>query len=161
MTNHDMHKKIEQYVRNLFAEKHDPSLVFHDLKHTESVVSRSKEIAAHYYLSEREMLIIFAAAWFHDVGHLFTTPVGHEVKSVEIMKNFMTANMDDKELIAEIEGCILATRMPRNPTNILQQIICDADTYHFGTKDFKFTNKLNKEECKLRNGKLDKKEFNK
>lgn len=161
MADHNIHKKIEQYVKDQFAQKYNPALVFHDLKHTESVVSRAKEIAAHYDLSEREMLIIFAAAWFHDVGHLFTTPARHEEKSVEIMKNFMLDHTDDKELITEIEKCILATRAPRNPTNILQQIICDADTYHFGTKDFKFTNKLNEEECKLRNGKLDKKEFDK
>jgi len=160
MANNNLYKKIEEYVKNLFAEKHNSALAFHDLKHTESVVARAKEIAAHYYLSEKEMLIIFAAAWFHDVGHLFTIPAKHEEKSVEIMKNFMTANTDDTGLIAEIEGCILATRMPRNPTNILQQIICDADTYHFGTKDFKFTNKLNKDECRLRTGKLDKKKFN-
>src|SRR5688572_5838012 len=161
MSDHNLYKKIEQHVRDLFAKKHEPALVFHDINHTEIVVSRAKEIAAHYNLSERQMLIIFAAAWFHDVGHLFTTPARHEEKSVELMKNFMTANTDDQELIAEIEGCILATRMPRNPTNILQQIICDADTYHFGTKDFKLTNRLNLEECKLRNGSLNKKDFDK
>ena len=156
-----MYKKIEEYVKDLFVKKHNANLAFHDLNHTEIVVSRTKEIAAHYNLSERETLIVFAAAWFHDVGHLFTTPVKHEEKSVEIMKNFMAANTDDNELITEIERCILATRMPRNPTNLLHQIICDADTYHFGTKDFKLTNKLNRQECKLRSGKLDKKEFNK
>ncbi|MEP6594639.1 MAG: Pycsar system effector family protein [Ginsengibacter sp.] len=161
MANNNLYKKIEEYEKGLFTQKHNSSLVFHDLKHTESVVKRAKEIAGHYSLSEKEMLIIFAAAWFHDVGHLFTTPAKHEEKSVEIMRNFMSANTDDKELITEIERCILATRAPRNPTNILQQIICDADTYHFGTKDFKFTNKLNEQESKLRNGALDKKDFNK
>ena len=108
------------------------------------------------------MLIIFAAAWFHDTGHLFTEHVGHEAKSVEIMRSFMMANMVDEELIKDIEQCIMATRMPRNPpNNLLEEIICDADTYHFGTKDFKLTNKLAMEEVKLRTGKLDKFDFNK
>jgi predicted metal-dependent HD superfamily phosphohydrolase len=161
MPDHSTYKKVEEYVRGLFAEKYDPAAVFHNLRHTEIVVSRTKEIAAHYNLSSREILILIAAAWFHDVGHLFTTPSKHEEKSVEIMKEFMSSQTDDKELITEIERCILATRMPRNPTNILQEIICDADTYHFGTKDFKHTNKLNKEECRLKTGTLNKKEFNK
>jgi hypothetical protein len=49
--------------------------------------------------------------------------------------------------------------MPRSPVNQLQEIICDADTYHFGTKDFKETNKLNLEELRLRNGEVDRKAF--
>jgi predicted metal-dependent HD superfamily phosphohydrolase len=161
MPNYNLYKKIEEHVRDLFAKKYTPALAFHDLKHTETVVARTKEIAVHYNLSERDMLILFAAAWFHDTGHLFTTPAGHEEKSVEIMKDFMMPNLNDNELIHEIEKCILATRMPRNPTNILQQVICDADTYHFGTKDFKFTNRLNMREVEIRNGAVDKNDFNK
>jgi hypothetical protein len=76
------------------------------------------------------------------------------------MKDFMAVNSNDHELIAAIEQCILATKMPRNPTNILQHIICDADTYHFGTEDFKITNKLIKQEYKLRSGEFDKADFN-
>ena len=148
-------------MKDLFATKYDPAMVFHNLKHTETVVARAKEIAAHYSLSERHMLILFAAAWFHDVGHLFTVPARHEDKSVEIMRKFMSENSVNEDVMIEVEGCILATKMPRDPKNLLQKIICDADTYHFGTKEFKQTNKLNKEECKLKNGSLDKDEFDK
>ncbi|MEO6454004.1 MAG: Pycsar system effector family protein [Ginsengibacter sp.] len=160
MNKNNMYKRIEEHVRALFAEKFNPALVFHSLKHTETVVARTKEIAGHYDLSESEMLTVFTAAWFHDTGHLFTEPVGHEAKSVEIMKSFMTANFADVELINKIEQCILATKMPRNPSNLLQEIICDADTYHLGTKDFKLTNKGAMQEVKLRTGKLDKFDFN-
>jgi hypothetical protein len=31
-------------------------------------VQRTKEIAGHYYLSEKDMLAVFVAAWFHDTG---------------------------------------------------------------------------------------------
>jgi hypothetical protein len=161
MNNNNIYKRIEEHVRGLFAENFNPSLVFHNLEHTETVVARTKEIAGHYNLSEKDLLVIFTAAWFHDTGHLFTEPVGHEEKSVEIMKSFMTANMMDEGLINETEQCILATRMPRNPVNLLQEIICDADTYHFGTKDFKVTNKQAMQEVKLRTGKEDKFDFDK
>ncbi len=160
MDNHNIYKKIEQYVKGLFDDKADPALVFHNLKHTQIVVARAKEIAGHYRLSEKDMLIVFAAAWFHDTGYLFTVPAQHEDKSVQIMKDFMAVNSIDNELTAAIEQCILATKMPRNPTNLLQNIICDADTYHFGTKEFKVTNKLTKQELMLRNGGLDKADFN-
>jgi HD superfamily phosphodiesterase len=155
MDNHSMYKKIEHYVKGLFENKADPSLVFHNLKHTQTVVARAKEIAGHYRLSEKDMLIVFAAAWFHDTGYLFTDAAAHEDKSVQIMKDFMAVNSTDNELTGTIEQCILATKMPRDPANILQHIICDADTYHFGTKDFKITDKLTKQELRLRNGELE------
>ena len=54
-----------------------------------------------------------------------------------------------KKLIDAIASCIMATKLPRNPKNLLEEIICDADTYHLGTKDFKKTNKQAFEECSL------------
>lgn len=159
MHNNNIYKRIEEHVKALFAEKHDSTLAFHDIKHTEMVVARAKEIAGHYNLSEREMLTIFAAAWFHDTGHLFSEPVGHEKKSAEIMRSFMKANMMDDELINNIDHCIMATKMPRNPANLLEQIICDADMYHFGTKEFKETNKSAMQEIKLRTGTLNRPDF--
>lgn len=161
MDNPNLYKKIEQHVKSLFIEKDDPALVFHNLKHTQVVVKRTKEIAGHYALSERDMLVLFAAAWFHDVGHLFTEPGLHEEKSAELMRNFMVANNMDEALVSDTEKCILATKLPRNPTTLLQQIICDADTYHFGTDDFKLTNKLILQELQLKDNGFDKSGFNK
>jgi predicted metal-dependent HD superfamily phosphohydrolase len=160
MDNNKLYKKIEEYVRGLFEQMLTPALVFHNLEHTENVVKRTQEIAGHYKVSEDEMLILFAAAWFHDVGHLFTVPEKHEVMSCDIMKKFMKEHDDDGNVIQQIEDCIMATKFPRNPKTLLQEIICDADTYHLGTKEFKKTNKQALEEDKLRNGEIDSVKFN-
>ncbi len=157
---HHIYKKVENYVTGLFESSHDDALAFHNLKHTQTVVARTKEIAGHYDLSEKEMLILFTAAWFHDTGHLFTEPAKHEAMSVEIMRKFMTPETDDPDLIKEIEKTILSTKAPRNPTTLLQQILCDADTYHLGTKEFKGSNKAAMDEYKLKTGNLDKRKFN-
>lgn len=156
-----IYKKIENYVTGLYESSHDDTLAFHNLKHTQTVVERTKEIAGHYDLSEKDMLILFAASWFHDTGHLFTEPARHEDMSVEIMHKFMQADTDDAELIQDIGSTILATKPPRNPTTLLQQILCDADTYHLGTKEFKQSNKNAMDELELKSGEVDKKEFNK
>lgn len=161
MDNNSFYKKVENHVKGLFANMNDPTLVFHNLKHTQRVVDRTKEIAGHYHLSEEDMLTVFIAAWFHDTGHLFTEPAKHEDMSVELMRKFMAGHPEENVLTENIALCILSTRMPRNPANLLQQIICDADTYHLGTKDFKDTNKLAMEEHKLKTGQLNKTEFNK
>ena len=155
-----LYKKIEEHVTGLFDQMSDPVLIFHTFEHTENVVKRTKEIAGHYNVTEDEMLILFAAAWFHDTGHLFTDPSKHEEMSCEIMRRFMAGKVDDEKIIDQIEGCILATKFPRVPKNLLQQIICDADTYHFGTKDFKNTNKQAFKEHSLRTGETDRSKFN-
>jgi hypothetical protein len=46
------------------------------------------------------------------------------------------------DIVNEVAGCIMATRLPRNPSGLLQEILCDADTFNFGTKEFKKTNEL-------------------
>ena len=156
----NLYKKIEHYVTGLFETLQDDTLVFHNLKHTQSVVDRTKEIAGHYHVNEKEMLVLYTAAWFHDTGYLFTEPVKHEQMSADVMRKFMLDHTNDTGLITEIEQCIMATKSPRNPANLLQQIICDADTYNLGTKEFKGTNKRVREELKLKNGgEADKLEF--
>jgi hypothetical protein len=155
-----IYKKTEQYVTGLFEEKHPAHLVFHNLDHTKGVVARASEISGHYQLSEKDMLIIFIASWFHDTGYLFSGPVDHEKQSVEVMKEFVDKYEIEEDVFEEATGCIMATSHPRNPLNLLQEILCDADTYHFGTKDFKRTNKLAFDETQtLNQGHISKQEF--
>lgn len=151
MDYHDIYKKVQNFVTELFEKNQTDKLLFHNLEHTEAVVERSKEISAHYSLGERDQFVLYTSAWFHDTGHLFEEPSRHEVKSVELMRDFLSKYTDDEILLTEISDCILATRMPRNPNGQLQQIIADADTYHLGTKEFKITNKHLRKEYEARN----------
>lgn len=148
---HNVFKKAETFVKDFFDDNENDTLLFHNLQHTQNVVERAKEIAQQYQLSEQDQFILYIAAWFHDTGHLVTDPAKHEMKSVELMKSFITRYTNDEETIKQIGDAILATRMPRNPQNQVQQIICDADTYHLGTKEFKTTNKQLRKEYELRN----------
>lgn len=137
-----VYKKTASHVTALFEEHASDKHSFHTLEHTKTVVDRANEIAGHYELNDQEMLTLFVAAWYHDTGYLFVEPAMHEVKSVELMQEFLHTQGLDETLVHQAAGCILATRAPRNPLNLLQEILCDADTYHFGTKDFKESNKL-------------------
>jgi len=154
----NIYKLVQEHVSDLFEANKKQRLFYHTLEHTQETVKRAEEIAAHYKLSEKEMLAIYIAAWFHDIGRIFTGPENHEEKSVELMKSFMYINYPDAELIQLVEGCILATKQSVTPSNLLQQIITDADTYHLGTKEFRRTNKLVRKEI-LMEGKTTKEEF--
>jgi len=145
----NIYKQVQEYVINLFESNKKQKLFYHTLEHTQETVKRAEEIAAHYKLSEKEMLSLYIAAWFHDTGRIFTGPENHEEKSVELMKAFMDINCPDKELIQAVEGCILATKRTVTPSTLLHQILADADTYHLGTKEFKRTNKQVRKEISM------------
>ena len=136
-------KKTEAHVTEMFHRLQPEHLVFHNLEHTASVVKKVIEIAGQYNLDEEDMMVVFIAAWFHDTGYLLDRPENHEFKSVEIMKEFMLEQKINENVIAKIEKCILSTRVPRNPLDLNSEILCDADTYQFGSKkEFKRTNEL-------------------
>jgi predicted metal-dependent HD superfamily phosphohydrolase len=141
----------ESYVRTLFKQHNHANLVFHNLQHTLNVVERAHEIAAHYKMPDKELLELFIAAWFHDTGHLISDPSNHEEKSVALMSEYLTSKATDEELVNKIAALIRITKFPPKPQSLQEQIICDADTYHFGLPEFKETNKAMKKELVLRN----------
>jgi predicted metal-dependent HD superfamily phosphohydrolase len=143
---------VKEYVKSLFEESTADYLVYHNFSHTEKVVTRSMEIAMYYKLDERAYFIISVAAWFHDTGHLFTEMEMHEEAGVHIMRTFLDKQNISEDLIESIASCILATKQPANPSRLMEGILCDADTWHFGTREFEITDVLVKKEMQLRTG---------
>jgi predicted metal-dependent HD superfamily phosphohydrolase len=129
-------KQVLEYVEKLFQDYGKPGLSYHNINHTRSVVKHAGEISEHYQLSSTNKMIVTVAAWFHDVGHLITGMYEHEKKSVAVMKLFMSCLNVEEETIDKIAGCIMSTKLPSCPDNLLEEILCDADTYHLGTSEF-------------------------
>ena len=142
-------EEAELFVTDLF--KDSKNLVYHNIGHTREVVDRVNEIAAHYQVSEMDTIALNLAAWFHDCGHVYTTPSGHEEKSVEIARQWLDSKPAFASMANEVADLIMSTRPAVQPDNLRQQIIKDADTYHFGTGQFKKSDKKLKKEMKLRN----------
>jgi HD superfamily phosphodiesterase len=144
-------KQAEEKVSGLYDTVSHDNLLYHTIEQTRKVVARANEIAAHYELSERDIIILNIAAWFHDTGHLYTDPLLHEQKSVELMREWLSVKGEDAGLAYETGKAILATKLSTAPQGLIQEIIKDADTYHFGTSQFKKMDNLMKEEMRLRN----------
>jgi predicted metal-dependent HD superfamily phosphohydrolase len=144
-------KQAEEKVTSLFESVSPENLLYHSIEHTKNVVDKANEIAAHYELSARDILILNIGAWFHDVGHLYTDPSSHEQKSAELLREWLTDKSGYAELADETAKLILATKLSTVPQGLIQEIIKDADTYHFGTGEFKKVDKLMKKEMSLRN----------
>lgn len=144
-------KNIEAYIVNSFQMNPLPFLYYHNLAHTLDVVNHCHEIGTAYELNSKELLLLLSAAWFHDIGHLYTDPESHEEKSSEVMRGFLD-NICEPKTILEIERLIMTTKYPPQPNSLLEQIICDADTYHFGTHQFLQTDPMIKKEIESRTG---------
>ncbi|MEO8231430.1 MAG: HD domain-containing protein [Ignavibacteriota bacterium] len=127
-------KLVEQHVLDLFEKKIAAEDLYHNLSHTIEVVKVSDKIALDEMLSDNDIEILLIAAWFHDTGH-FNCCNGHEDKSVEFAIDYLNNESYPQHKIDRIVGCIKATKIPQNPKNKLEQIICDADLQHLGMAD--------------------------
>jgi HD superfamily phosphodiesterase len=146
MFNKNLIDEASEYVKELFARIPHPKLHFHNLNHTKKVVERAREIAASVKPDETGTIIVLLAAWFHDTGYLTGPPLGHEELSIEEFHKFCSIVQLPGDIKNKVEGCIRATRVGESPNNLLEKIISDADTYHFGTREFILTDELLKKE---------------
>lgn len=135
------YKRLEEHVTGLFETHEAGHLTFHNIEHTRSVVIRASEIAGHYDISDADMRILQMAAWFHDTGYLVGPAAIHEENSVVLMKEFAEIHALPSYEVEAAAACIMATKKLKDPETLLEKIVCDADSYHLGTKEFKKTNK--------------------
>jgi predicted metal-dependent HD superfamily phosphohydrolase len=143
----------QQYVTAQYKDHPHPQLVYHNLEHTRQVVAAAEQIAAHYRLEDTDLLVVYIAAWFHDLGYLLGEAKTHEEKGVELAKNFLIVQQVPLNIQQQVSGCIMATKMPQDPNTLLEQIVCDADLFNLGTKDFKNRTKLLHQEMEMTYGK--------
>ena len=143
-------EKAEDFVRTFVKEHQNLNIVYHRLIHTENVVTAAIEIAHHYKLSERDRFICIIASWFHDIGY-YENKLNHEQIGAKRAEEFLISSGVDEETTSAIKNCILSTKIPQSPTNLLEEIVCDADLYHFGNDDFPFQDKLMRKEAEALN----------
>lgn len=144
-----------------FIQNHPkPELFYHNLRHTEAVVEAARDMGDYYKLSDREMSLLQVAGWFHDIGYFSKGSENHEAEGSSMVKLFLDSLGGTAEDIAIVQGCIDSTRMPQNPHNLYEQIVCDADLSHFGKIDFYEKSKMLKKEIeKSKNLEISKKDW--
>jgi predicted metal-dependent HD superfamily phosphohydrolase len=141
----------QHYIENLLQSKEE--LKYHNKKHITTVVSAAKKIAGHYQLSKQQYFTVIAAAWFHDIGYYLDDGTDHELRGAAVAEIFLKEHDMDPDTILNVKKCIMATKLPQNPTSLTEQILCDADTFHLGTNDFFEADKLLKIEFQSRENK--------
>lgn len=145
---HQILENIKLHTLNYFEHHHDKDLVYHDLQHTKAVVANATHIANHYQLNNEDFFVVITAAWLHDIGY-FIDKTNHEEAGAAAADDILKEFNVDAALIEKVQGCIIATKIPQNPTGLLQEIVCDADLFHLGTEQFPDRSKLLRKEIEL------------
>lgn len=157
---HPQSQKFESWIQSKFKEKKNKEVVYHDLSHTKFIVEKVLEIAKFYEFSSHDQEDLFFAAWLHDVGYWDGVAVDHEQRGADLAQNCLTEFGVAQGRIDRIKSAILSTKMPQNPNDLFESILCDADLYHLGTAELlDKTYLLRKEQERLGYGNYSKAEW--
>jgi HD superfamily phosphodiesterase len=145
-------KALSQHVEKYYLENNPVENVYHNILHVKEVVEMTQVIAKASNVSGNDLDLVTSAAWLHDIGHIKTWE-NHEELSANYAKKYMSSSNCSTEEIDIVVGCILATAIPHNPKNLLEEIICDADVSHLGLDNFFEKSELLKQEFENRKNK--------
>ena len=140
--------KAKKHCIGLLEKSRCESLPFHNSSHTMEVFENVKKIGTYQYLNLDNLEPVLLAALFHDTGNA-TVFTGHENFSVIKAIAFLNGLAYPLEKVNLVTECIKATKVPQDPKNHLENIICDADLFHLGSKSYISKNKLLRKEWAL------------
>lgn len=128
-------KAAATYVNSYFKTHLNGSFLYHNPLHTRYVVKAAAKLCEVTGVGAKKKSILLTAAWFHDLG--FTVQIeGHERAGAALAEDFLKAKGIDENDITLVKACILATCYPQEPTNLLEDILCDADLLYLGDACF-------------------------
>ncbi|MES2060502.1 MAG: HD domain-containing protein [Bacteroidota bacterium] len=128
-------KRSKIFVREFLTTNLPTDMHFHNIGHAEDVAYAVNRIGLNSSLHEGDLDVLTVAAWFHDTGYCFEYE-GHENSSIDIATGFLNNENCERSFIEKVLSCIWSTRFPQEPKTLLEQIICDADLYHFSKKNY-------------------------
>jgi predicted metal-dependent HD superfamily phosphohydrolase len=148
----ELTRKSRDYVEKFLQENIKDHLFYHDFQHSRDVAEATIEIGKANNLSDDDLETVIIAAWFHDTGYLLGMD-NHETESKNIASEFLRSMGVNEKKIAEVGGCIIATKMPQRPTNLMEEVLCDADLHHLSSDEFFAKSELLRKELSARSDK--------
>jgi len=128
-------KEAGNYILNRLNNELPDHLYYHNKAHTQDVYDAAKQLAAFEKINAYETQLLLTAACYHDSGFLERT-AGHETVSCRIASQTLPGYGYTESEIERICGIIMATKLPQQPKNLLEQVLSDADLDYLGRDDF-------------------------
>jgi len=126
---------LQEVILDKLEKELPKYLYYHNVKHTVDVVTEVELIGWAEGINDEEMLLLKTAALFHDVGHTIEYD-NHEYHGTVIAREMLPKYGYSEDQIDRICEIIMATKLPPDPKNLLEEIICDADLDYLGRTDF-------------------------
>jgi predicted metal-dependent HD superfamily phosphohydrolase len=123
-------RKVYELVKDFM-----PTHPYHGHEHAKDVFYAANRLSKIEGVSREERLILQTAALLHDIV-FFKGANDNEEKSAEFATPYLRQYSYSQCQINRVNELILATKLPTNPKNLLENIICDADLDILGRKDF-------------------------
>jgi uncharacterized protein len=125
-----------RYVFNRLEKELPSNLYYHCLGHTrDEVVPTVDQLSIMEKVDENSRLLLRTAALFHDLGYIERVE-GHETISARIAGQVLPGYGYSAEQVEAVCSLIMATRMPRTPQTLEEEILADADLDSLGRADF-------------------------
>ncbi len=129
------YKNAEKYIIKRLEGDLPKGLHYHGIHHTMDVCEAVERIAIWEGVKGEELYLLKTAALFHDAGFIHSyesnEPIGANLAK-EMLPNFGYT----EEQIDQVIELIGATKIPQNPQNHLEEIMCDSDLDYLGREDF-------------------------
>ena len=142
---------VADHAIRLYMNKADDRLFYHNLGHTTRLLDAVNRIHSQYQLDDKNYFIVCASAWLHDLEIISSGSVSSEIKNTSLTENILQNQGIDADLIEEIKNCLLATSNVGIPASLNEKIICDANSFYFGSGQFNVHNKLMRKELEAFN----------
>lgn len=128
-------KKASEFVESMLRPL-DEGHFYHNYEHAEEVMERALYLAKCSWIWEEDLEILALACLFHDTGFIVQYDE-NEVIWAKIAHNYLKTIGYPEDKIHKIETLIIATDPDyREPKNLLEKIIKDADLNNVWTSDF-------------------------
>lgn len=127
--------KAKSHIQKRLKNELPKYLYYHSTEHIKDVYTAAKQIAASEGVKGENLKLLLIAAMYHDSGFMIQAK-NHEKLSCTIVKETLPDFGFSAEQINKICGMIMATKIPQNPQNHLEEILCDADLDYLGREDF-------------------------
>jgi uncharacterized membrane-anchored protein YitT (DUF2179 family)/predicted metal-dependent HD superfamily phosphohydrolase len=110
-------------------------LTYHCYQHTLNMVDATAYLMEKEDVPQEDYYLILTAALLHDAGFLRGYQ-NHEELSCDIAWELLPSVGFANETIERLCRLVMVTKLPQVPSNLYEEILCDADLYYLGSPNF-------------------------
>ena len=129
------YNKLKKEVLGILNSKLPDNLYYHGIHHTLDALNVCEKYIEEEKINTEDTVLLKAGVLMHDIG--FTVSVeNHELRGVEMAIILMDKYNFNQKDVETVKNLIMATQIPQNPKDHLEEIICDVDLDYLGRSDF-------------------------